>query len=130
MTDDQAIRDEVLAALLAPRGHLRRRRERVARPHLRPEAHPVAGEPLVPHEVGEQPTGHAHRQHPVGEHRGVRGDPGGEDLVGVDGVVVPGCPGVHDDLGPGEVVDHDVAERLADLDLAGTERHVTPPPAR
>ena len=48
--------------------------ERVARPHLLDEAHAVAEQPAVADPVGEDAAGHAHGQHPVGEHARVAGD--------------------------------------------------------
>src|SRR5215213_7251798 len=121
--------DEIDAVLLADRGHRRRRREGVAGPHLVGEAHAVLDEHPVADVVGEQPARGAHREHPVGEHARVAGDLGGEDLVGVQRVVVTGGPGVLHDLGAGQVVGDDLGGRVADLHVGLLQAHRCPPQA-
>ena len=106
---------------------LRRRGQRIARPHLAREADAVGGQPAVADKVGDHAAGHAHRQHAVGEDGRVLRYLGGEDLVGVERVVVARGAGVLDDLGAGEVVGELLGVGVADLDLACLKCHSLSP---
>ena len=100
--------------------------ERVARPHLAHEPHAVLRDAADVEPVGDDASGHAHREHAVGEDAGVAGDLAGEHLVAVQRVVVARRARVHHDLGAGEIVDEQELLRVAHVQGRGADAHFGP----
>src|SRR5579884_1559619 len=125
---DEVQVDQPLRALLPERLDRRPGGEGVARPHLGREAASEAADPSVADPVGDHLAGHAHGEHPVGEHAGIAGHLGGEDLIAVQWVVVARGAGVLDDLGAAQVVHHHLLVLVAHRQALARQCHQDPSP--
>src|SRR5699024_5238084 len=95
---------------------------RVGHGHGAGEPHAVGFQfPRIAEMVGQRRAGEAHREHPVGDDA-PEAHLGGESVVPVDRVEVPGRPGVPDE--PGAI---DVADGLEELLAHGPRAHLPSP---
>ena len=99
--------DKLLAAFLSNGLHRGFGGESIPWPDLFGETHTKCGEAPITDIVRQHRPGHPHGEHAMGEHGRISGDPGGIDLIRMDGIIIPRGAGVLHDLRPGQVV-HDL----------------------